>query len=384
MKVQVVANTAVVLLSLLVGLILCEAGARVVLNPADYLSVTMLPDPVLGMRIAPNSAGFDSWGFRNPTVPEAVDVVALGDSHTFGNTATMDAAWPRVLARETGLSVYNLGVGGYGPNQYYQLLTSRALSLHPKHVVCGLYMGDDFENAYSITYGLDHWAPLRTGHRGKVDADIWGDAEPPGRFKIVRNWLSRTSMVYRLVVHGPVLGGIKASLQFNATGGNADPSVTTLEKADEKIMEAFRPIRVAAGLDQSRLEVREGMRITFHLLKEMDRVCRENGCSFAVVIIPTKETTFAKYLEGNTQLHLKDTVDSLIANERAARTKLGEFLNEAGIPFVDALPALRQAVGEELYYRGPADMHPSASGYSVIGTAAAELFRKTRSAAGRR
>lgn len=382
MKIRsVVPNAAVVLLSLLVGLMLCEAGARLVLNPADYLAVTMLADPVLGMTIAPNSAGFDSWGFRNPAVPQAVDVVALGDSHTFGNTAKMDDAWPRVVGRETGLSVYNLGAGGYGPNQYYQLLTTRGLSLHPKRVVCGLYMGDDFENAYSSTYGLDHWAFLRTDHREKVNADIWGDAEPPGPFKMFRNWLSRESMVYRLVVHGPVLRAFKGSVQFSLAGGNADPSVTTLETADKKIREAFRPIRVAAGLDQSRPEVREGMRITFHLLKEMDRLCRENGCSFAVVIIPTKETVFAEYLQGNPQLHLKEAVDSVIANERAARTELGKFLDEAGIPYVDALPALRQAAGEEIYYRGPADMHPNANGYRVIGTAAAELFRGARSGA---
>ena len=101
--------------------------------------------------------------------------------------------------------------------------------------------------------------------------------------------------------------------------------MTIIENANEGIREAFRPIRVAALLDQSRPEVSEGMRITFHLLEEMDRRCRESDCSFVVVIIPTKETVFAEYLQGNPRLHLKDTVDRLIASERAARTALGEF-----------------------------------------------------------
>ncbi len=372
---QIFANITVVLISLVVGLVLCEVGARQILNPADYLSATMLKDDVLGIRIAPGSPGFDEWGFRNVAVPRQVDVVAIGDSHTFGNTAKMDEAWPQVVGRRTGLSVYNLGVGGYGPNQYYQLLSTRGLSLHPKHVVCGLYLGDDFENAFSVTYGLEHWAALRTGQWGRVNADIWGDVEEPGRFKAVRNWLSRESIVYRLLVHGPVFGVIKGNLQFYLAGDAADPSVTSLENPDKGIKEAFRPIRVAAGLDQKRPEVREGMRITFHFLKEMNRLCKDNGCVFSVVIIPTKETVFAEDLQAAPALHLKDTVQSVIVNERAARAELGALLDLEGIPYVDALPALRQSKGDQLYYPGPADMHPGAKGYNVIGVQASELLQ---------
>jgi len=374
---QIAANALLVLFSLVVGLVLCEVGSRLVFNPADYLSATMLSDKVLGITIAPGSAGFDAWGFRNAAVPESADVVAIGDSHTFGNTARMMDAWPQVVATRTGLSVYNLGVGGYGPNQYYELLTTRGLSLRPKRVVVGLYMGDDFENAFSITYGLEHWAFLRADRRRTVNADIWGDSEPPGQFRSVRNWFSRNSVIYRLLVHGPVLGAIKGTLQFNMAEGQSDPSVTSYQDPNSQIREAFRPIRVAAGLDQSRSEVQEGMRITFHLLNEMKRACQEKGCSLAVVIIPTKETVFAEYLQRDQELHLKDTIDSLIANEQVARGKLVTFLDEAGIAYVDALPALKAAVGDELYYRGPADMHPNKNGYKVIGDVVAGFLEKT-------
>ena len=376
---QLAANALLVLFSLAVGLVLCEVGSRLLFNPADYLSATMLSDQILGIRIAPGSAGFDDWGFRNAAVPENVDVVAIGDSHTFGNTARMMDAWPQVVARHTGLSVYNLGVGGYGPNQYYQLLTTRGLSLRPKQVVVGLYMGDDFENAFSITYGLEHWAYLRADRRRTVNADIWGDSEPPGQFKSVRNWFSRNSVIYRLLVHGPVLGAIKGTLQFNLAEGQSDPSVTSYQDPNGRIREAFRPLRVAAGLDQGRSEVQEGMRITFHLLNEMNRACREKGCSLSVVIIPTKETVFAEYLLPAQELHLKDTIKSLIANERVARGKLVAFLDEAEIPYVDALPSLRKTVGDELYYRGPADMHPSKNGYKVIGDVVAGLLEQPSS-----
>ena len=373
---QALANAVVFLVSLLVGIILCEAGARLVLNPADYLSVTTRSDPILGITIAPNSPGFDSWGFRNAGVPETADVVAIGDSHTFGNTAKMNEAWPSVVQSQTGLTVYNMGLGGYGPNQYYQVLTTRGLALRPKLVVCGLYMGDDFENAFSTTYGLDYWAALRTSRWGRVQADIWGDAEPPGPLKVFRNWLSRNSMVYRLVIHSPALSALKGSLQTEVANATADPSVTTLESADGTLHEAFRPIRIAAGLDQSRAEVKEGMRLTFHFLREMNLACRRIGCSFAVVIIPTKETVFAEYLQSARQLNLRDKIDAIIANERIANTALETFLDQSGIPYVNALPALRQGVGQGLYYRGPADMHPGPNGYRVIGETVISFLRE--------
>jgi hypothetical protein len=368
-------NTSVVLGSLLAALIACEIAARLVLNPADVLSVTMEAHPVLGIEVAPDSAGFDRWGFRNPKVPEGADVVTLGDSHTFGNTARMEDSWPRVFARQTGLDVYNLALGGYGPNQYYHLMKTRALSLHPKHVLCGVYLGDDFENAYSITYGLEYWKFLRTRRAVPVDADIWGDAEAPGAFKGARNWLSRRSMVYRLTVHSPGLAAIKGALQLYQARGHADASVTTLADEEHGISEAFRPLRVAAGLNQSREEVREGMRITFDLLKEMDDLCRNAGCSFTVVLIPTKETVFADDLKAEPDLHLKDAVDSIIANERTATVQLKQFLERSGIEFVDARPALVEARAQALYYPGPADMHPNRNGYRVIGEAVARSFQ---------
>jgi hypothetical protein len=73
----------------------------------------------------------------------------------------------------------------------------------------------------------------------------------------------------------------------------------------------------------------------------------------------------------------------VIANERAARRELGEFLDREGITYVDALPALRAAAGQQLYYRGPADMHPAANGYRVIAGVAEQLLRDARAAGSR-
>src|SRR5215831_8889691 len=104
---NILTNSAVFAVSVVVALVLGEFAARLVLNPSDFLSVQMVPDPVLGAVPSPSAlVGFDDWGFRNPKVPQTADIVAIGDSHTYGNTARMEDSWPYVLGHLTGKKVY--------------------------------------------------------------------------------------------------------------------------------------------------------------------------------------------------------------------------------------------------------------------------------------
>jgi SGNH hydrolase-like domain, acetyltransferase AlgX len=371
---RIITNGVVILISCTIGLLLSEACAHLLLNPADYLSVTTTQDDILGIRIAQGAVGFDEWGFRNPGVPSTAEIVAIGDSHTYGNNATMSASWPYVVARLTGQHVYSLSLGGYGPNQYYHLLKTYALKLKPRWVICGLYMGDDFENAFLMTYGKDYWSFLRKGSWDRVDANIWpSTTESPGGFQRFRTWLSRNSVIYQLIVHGPVLGPLKGALQIRQAA-QADGAVTSLILENPRIHEAFRPIGIRARLDQSNAAVREGMRITFELLALMNHACHENGCQLVVVLIPTKETVFTDHLLRDPYLPLKEVVADLVNNEREARQRLLEFLDQAKIPYVDTLPALRSKSADQIYTKSDRDMHPATNGYRVIGETVAAFL----------
>ena len=370
-------NVVVLGISLGIGALLCEAAARLFLDPADYVSVTTEKDDVLGIRIAGGAPGFDAWGFRNKEVPASADVVAVGDSHTYGNNAKLSEAWPAVAAQDTKLSVYNLGLGGYGPNQYYQLLKTRGIGLKPRFVIAGIYLGDDFENAFKMTYGMPYWSSLRAGSFSGVDADIWQDApEAGGPFAGVRNWLSRKSIVYRVAVHGPLLGAVKGAMQINSAAAGQDPQTTTLSVPAEQINEAFRPLGIRDRLNQKSPAVQEGMRVTFELLARMNALCRDNNAQFAVVVIPTKETVFAEYLRRDPKLHLRPAIDELIDNEKVATAKLIAFLDSASIPHIDTLTALRRDVSHQLYTRSDRDMHPGKNGYKVIGDEVARFLAK--------
>jgi hypothetical protein len=369
-------NVGIFGLSILVGLVLCEAGVRLVLNPADYLSVDMVTDEVLGAVPTPRTGagGFDDWGFRNAAVPDTVDIVAIGDSQTYGNTATMDDSWPYVLGRMAGMSVYNMGLGGYGPNQYLHLLKSKALDLKPKMIIVGLSMTDDFDNAFRITYGLDHWAYLRTLGPDEFNVKTWQFEPTVGWFKKTRVWLSLHSVTYQILFHGPLLGRFQGELQMRYAKQLYD-TTTSLEVPEKQIKEVFRPEALLNNLNQESKSVREGMRISFDLLRQMDEICRQNGIRFVVVVIPTKEMVFSEYLEHNDAIHLSSVLNRLMANERAARERTFSYLTDASISYVDLLPALKRAAQHQLYNRTATDMHPNRNGYRVYAEAVFEAVR---------
>jgi hypothetical protein len=322
-------------------------------------------------------AAFDKWGFRNPKVPETAEIVAVGDSHTYGNTARMVDSWPYVLGRLSGRQVYNMGLGGYGPNQYFYLSKNKALTLKPKMIIWGLYMGDDFENAFSITYGLDYWKYLRILPPQKVEANIWEAPPNDTRVKRIRVWLSRHSVIYQLAFHVGFGGRVKGEIQIKNAAELYPGYATSLVVPEKNILEAFRPKGVLFGLDEENPNVREGMRITFELLKEMNEICQQNHMQFLVVVIPTKEMVFSDYLEHDEKLPLDDVIDKLLVNERLALAQTFKFMTDNNIPYVDSLPALKRSRGEGLYASSAGDMHPNKNGYRVIAEAVAEHLKQT-------
>jgi hypothetical protein len=163
-------------------------------------------------------------------------------------------------------------------------------------------------------------------------------------------------------------------MQIRDVARQADDRTTSLTVADSGIQEAFRPVGIRDRLDQRSAAVQEGMRITFELLAMMARACRESGCHLIVAVIPTKETVFAEYVSRSAGMRLREVVVDLVNQEAQAKARLIEFLDHAGIAYVDALPALRRKVTEHLYTRSDGDMHPNKNGYRVIGEVVGEFI----------
>jgi len=313
-------------------------------------------------------------------ISSAASDVYKRQSQTYGNAATMENSWPYALGRMIGRNVYNMGLGGYGPNQYYQILITQALKLKPRLIICGLSLTDDFDNAWQLTYGLDHWAYLRSLPGVKVDFDTWGTDGPAALswHKKIRIWLSRHSVAYQLIVHNGIGDRLKGKVQIRNAAQLYPGIATSLVVPEKHIEEAFQPAGVLHNLNQSSESVREGMRITFELLKEMNEICKKNHVQFVVVVIPTKDMAFAEYVEHNSTIPLSDVVDKLLVNERLALERTSKFLTDTNIPYVDPLPALQRAVGngDKFFADSAGDMHPNKNGYRIIAEAVAKQLNQ--------
>jgi hypothetical protein len=159
------------LAGLLLSLLVAEGALRLVERSQlgdRSIENNLIKDPVLGLKLAPNAQGHDANGFRNDTVFQHVDIVALGDSQTWGVNVERQDAWPQQLSKMSGRSVYNMGLGGFGPVQY-RVLTPQALRLTPKVIIAGLYLGNDIYDAYNMAYQYEAHRDLR---RSNASADL--------------------------------------------------------------------------------------------------------------------------------------------------------------------------------------------------------------------
>src|SRR5262249_41041004 len=174
-------NFALLLVSILIGLVIGEVAVRwmladkIVLFPryvaaANYGAVTL-------RRMGPNSTLWHtsvdgSWefhinaqGFRDDEnyeyekPPGRRRILALGDSMTQGYEVRQDATFAKVLerqlrARGVDAQVLNTGVSGFGTAEELMFLENEGMKYHPDAIVVAFY-GNDFEdNVKSGLYEL--------------------------------------------------------------------------------------------------------------------------------------------------------------------------------------------------------------------------------------
>ena len=174
-----------------------------------------IPDEKLGHRPNPDYPDHDANGFRNAKAPEQVDIVAMGDSQTYGSGVTSEQAWPHSLEEKSSWSVYNMGLGGYGPVHSY-LLWDEAKALKPKIIIEALYAGNDLYDAFTLVYSKDKAAAFKSTDKSIIDAIRTSEAQESlhnrvskmyrrGKVKsstrvAIKKWLEDHSKIYGLLL----------------------------------------------------------------------------------------------------------------------------------------------------------------------------------------
>lgn len=349
-------NLALLLGATVTALLAGEAVLRLRLDEVDYLQPQLEAHPVLRHAVVPGTGHHDSWGFRNPTVPERVEWLAIGDSQTYGMSAPRDEAWPSWLSRLAGRSVYNLSLGGYGPPDYRYLLEKYGLSLEPEVAVVGFYFGNDLPRAGDVAKGKVEPSPALEGNANRR---LLGG---------LRTALSRHSMLYQVVKY-EASGAVdrlrhREAITDDAGGIVLDGARTVLT-----------PEARFGALDQTLPANRRGLSATLDVFVEIQAACDEHEIRCLFLLILTKESVYAEIAARELDPARYDRVRRTVSEEETVRREMVAFLASRGLEVVDPLPALKDAAARRRIYPGNADGHPNGAGYRVIAEAVLERLR---------
>lgn len=348
----------------------------------------IIPDVTLGHRPNPAFHEHDSNGFRNLTVPESVDLVAIGDSQTYGVGVEPDESWPRQFEHLTGQSTYSLAFGGYGPAHSLSLW-ELGQALEPKIYVEAFYAGNDLYDAFNLVYSLNQQRELRAPDASVADrvnaaeasaslesqiSRFFGPAPQPedkpeiGRLRLL---VSKSIRLYGLLrrlryewanQRERSLPPWERAKAFAKTNPQACEILETPE-FQTILTPAYR--LTALELDDPRIA--EGLRISCRSLAMMHQRASEQGARFVVLLIPTKELAFAELIESAPQPSPSEHLAKLWKKERQLWAQTKVFLEEQGIEYVEALPALQGEIREKRQpYPLSYDGHPNQHGQRAI------------------
>ncbi|MCG8590398.1 MAG: hypothetical protein MJE66_14005 [Proteobacteria bacterium] len=367
--------------------------AGVVLSPGIS---KVVPDPVLGERPNPAAPDHDSRGWRNAAALDQADLVAIGDSQTYGDEVARENAWPQQAGESWGRSAYNMALGGYSPVQY-RLLMDEALALRPAVLLVGFYSGNDVAGSYRSVYRGRRSPELASKDPAKQSALAAAAEERPSiaaawqatrvaKKGSARYWFN-TWIGDPIEEHGKLFGLFRAlgrKLGGNFTGHKTDTVKDDWAKYEARVAGVSRdlmfpfhdgevgtvltPAARLAALDLEDPRVAEGLRVSLDALARMHAAAPE-GTRVCVVFIPTKELVYAERV-AKASGPVPDSYRRLLAQEREVWRRTGQALDEAGVAWVDTLPALRADLARGVNpYLMDWNGHPNVAGNLAIARA---------------
>lgn len=354
-----------------------------------YSAPSLIVDSeLLGRAGNPKHPEIDKNGYRNNRLKRDYDVIALGDSHTFGASVKRDEAWPNRLNADEPYSVYNMGLGGYGTVHSY-LQYEQASELSPEIVLVAVYFGNDFFDNFAIEYPRDLFGLSSDEVRAEIDlleseqtiaeqvSTLFrmGEAPPSGEEET-------TSGLRKFISNNSGLYGLLRAIKDIATAPRPGPSILSedFDEAASALTDAQRefaspyngatwrtiltsPYRLTVS-DRADARIEYGFQAAKAALSGLAVKTEADGVELMVVLVPTKEFVFADMVDAGED-HIG--FEALIEWETRNRAELVAFLETENIPVIDPLSALRAST-EQPYFEN-ADGHPNPLGHEIIARA---------------
>ncbi len=324
---------------------------------------------ILGWVMDSNTAEIDKHGFRNSTL-SSIDIVALGDSHTYGFNVSSDNSWPKLLARMLDKTVYNYGVGGYGILQYKYLL-DKSIELDPKVVLLGLYLPNDLDDLCSLVSTNQYWSSRAKEFNINGSLCIKKQKRKKRR---TRNstWLKENSATIAIASEYYSNFSMRSKIENNEIKN-------AVVINDEKTKTIINHSRIE--IHKKHMDINEPhIKMAYEVLKttilEANKNFETNSIRFGILFIPSKERVFYGYL---TQMGYTLPIEYkiLVDNEDKLKANITQFVSNAGIPSADILQDMENALLKYGQVYPPRDNgHPIEIGYQIYADNAFSLYQQ--------
>jgi hypothetical protein len=363
-------TTSTNLIVLLVTIVFCVSIAEIALRIFTPYPVgdssNKAADPDLGYRLSSDFPQADAAGFRNSASAPA-EVLAIGDSHTYGNNVGPKSSWPAVLTRNSGLQIYNAGMGSYGILTYHALLTSQCLP-KARAAIIALYLANDISGGGSDGQIIADPSPFWQREASALGL-VW-----PER-KRSRKEFKGYSLIDRLRTSSAIIGNVRAVIDYKQGMPPGEPFYEFPDGVQPILVEHVVTHDNATNLKNPDVAT---------MLDNLERMAatwsRQEAVKVGVMIVPARERVVYAYFEKQGRLgELAPDFVSRLQNLIEMEKRCIQILSACALPYREALPEVLDAFESELragrsIYPGTGSGHPLEAGYASYAAAAFALL----------
>lgn len=373
-------SSFIVTCATILALVVAEVALRST-NPypaRDYKSTNVR----FGNILSSNHQDADIDGFRNPDSTSVdAEVVAIGDSHTYGVNVSASESWPAQLSSELNQSIRNLGIGGNGVYTYHWLVKDAIAN--GKKVFLGLYIPNDFQaSGYfcDIDFDIKWWM----NEKERLDLSIPNDdcsfnkvAHSPFNVLPDDNLLRR--ILKHIVFRSAFLSAAYYEIYVPFFKSSDDSDALILDNKLSAIK--FDRLKTHRGYTDLSDPVIRAVYEDFLSMVEDWRSNMEKE-QLNVILIPSRQVVYYEYLNNL----IGDTGQAAellpyVETQLDLGNRLQSTLERMDIAVVDATEEVAVAFEEYLKAKGkdnfyPDNGHPNQFGYGAYARAAVEVHAK--------
>ena len=341
------------------------------------------PQRVAGHPALPVVLSTDDRGLRNPPREGRYDVVVAGDSFTEGSMVSDAQTWWSLLARQTGLRVYNTGVSGLTIREYLNNWVAFGLDSGARTLIVTIYEGNDWKpldpvpETAALTPAAKQAGVFGAGVLDRVLDYVWNTSPLRGRTE-----LALVQLLAPIGAEWPLPPSLALSwMPAAVTAGGSTQHYAWEPKHMMRL--DWEPEAFAAAPEWTTNEV---------VLRQIADLARERGVRLIVAYAPSKPHVVLPLLRDQVSAEqlrafaaLRDRGGELLPpepfRERLYRhldtqeNVLRDWCAERGVEFISLTNVLRERIADGVPAYFTYDPHWTDEGHAAVATHLAPTLR---------